>query len=508
MLVRAVPVRQLVNELSASVPGTSIASIGLALALYTYEIHRMSSLRNVEAGEITAIIPALISLGALVGIALVYHQRPFFRLHRHPWTGFSIAGALTLTIFLLSGAAVPLSPAVWLLLRTIQRIGELYLLLCWAEVLTMLPGRAFAVLVALSLLFLGLFNGLSGLFKQNAVLMLIALVPLLSAACLYWFKDKRASFDADPAPLGAAGPAGAFDTSLWPSGTGAGTQRSAVLLFLAPLVGYPFVFGHIHYAWLPSQDGDSVSLAIQLGAAAGTAAAGAALLLLIAYFWGRRKIDLYNLLILPPLGIALYLTSLLHEQWVFLYVIPLNVCQKMVLFLAMLTPYLVPAKRSPLCTWCAAFALYTFGKMLSTSVSSELDNTLYALFVIVFILVLATSSVAGVVLDDNALSREGRSAGGADRAPEETNSPGGAPSVENGELAVICDALARDYRLTRREGEILRLLAEGMTASAIAETLVVSTSTAKTHMRNIYLKLDVHTHSELLLLVHRTATRS
>ena len=180
----------------------------------------------------------------------------------------------------------------------------------------------------------------------------------------------------------------------------------------------------------------------------------------------------------------------------------------MVLFLAMLTPYLIPAKRSPLCTWCAAFALYTFGKMLSTSVSSELDNTLYALFVIVFILVLATSSVAGVVLDDNALSREGRSADGADRAPEETNSPGGAPSVENGELAVICDALARDYRLTRREGEILRLLAEGMTASAIAETLVVSTSTAKTHMRNIYLKLDVHTHSELLLLVHRTATRS
>jgi two-component system nitrate/nitrite response regulator NarL len=45
--------------------------------------------------------------------------------------------------------------------------------------------------------------------------------------------------------------------------------------------------------------------------------------------------------------------------------------------------------------------------------------------------------------------------------------------------------------LTERESEILALLAEGRSAPAIAEQLVVGTSTVKTHLRNIYAKLDV-----------------
>ena len=42
-----------------------------------------------------------------------------------------------------------------------------------------------------------------------------------------------------------------------------------------------------------------------------------------------------------------------------------------------------------------------------------------------------------------------------------------------------------------------------MTAKDVAETLVVSSSTAKTHMRNIYAKLGIHTQNELILMVQR-----
>jgi DNA-binding CsgD family transcriptional regulator len=43
--------------------------------------------------------------------------------------------------------------------------------------------------------------------------------------------------------------------------------------------------------------------------------------------------------------------------------------------------------------------------------------------------------------------------------------------------------------LTRRELEILRLAAEGHTGPIIAERLVISPATVKTHFRNIYVKL-------------------
>jgi LuxR family maltose regulon positive regulatory protein len=46
--------------------------------------------------------------------------------------------------------------------------------------------------------------------------------------------------------------------------------------------------------------------------------------------------------------------------------------------------------------------------------------------------------------------------------------------------------------LTERELEVLRLLAEGMTNPEIGERLYISRPTVKTHVRNIFGKLDVH----------------
>jgi LuxR family maltose regulon positive regulatory protein len=46
--------------------------------------------------------------------------------------------------------------------------------------------------------------------------------------------------------------------------------------------------------------------------------------------------------------------------------------------------------------------------------------------------------------------------------------------------------------LTNREQEVLSLLASGLTTSHIAESLTISSSTAKTHVRNIYQKLGVN----------------
>jgi DNA-binding NarL/FixJ family response regulator len=62
-------------------------------------------------------------------------------------------------------------------------------------------------------------------------------------------------------------------------------------------------------------------------------------------------------------------------------------------------------------------------------------------------------------------------------------------------------ALARVARLSERERAVLRLLADGADHEAIATTLFVSTHTVRTHLRNLYRKLGVHSRKEAVAMV-------
>jgi DNA-binding NarL/FixJ family response regulator len=69
-------------------------------------------------------------------------------------------------------------------------------------------------------------------------------------------------------------------------------------------------------------------------------------------------------------------------------------------------------------------------------------------------------------------------------------------NFNNGEPAGPNEPL-RD-RLTTREREILRLLAEGKSSKEAAEALFISIKTVETHRSNIMRKLDTHSTSELV----------
>ncbi len=64
-----------------------------------------------------------------------------------------------------------------------------------------------------------------------------------------------------------------------------------------------------------------------------------------------------------------------------------------------------------------------------------------------------------------------------------------------------CEAIANRYLLSRRETEVLFLLAKGYNSAYIQEKLYISEGTAKTHIRHIYRKLDIHTQQELMRMV-------
>lgn len=65
------------------------------------------------------------------------------------------------------------------------------------------------------------------------------------------------------------------------------------------------------------------------------------------------------------------------------------------------------------------------------------------------------------------------------------------------------EALRRAALLTRREREVLAILAEGGNNDAIAQALVISPQTARTHIQNVLGKLGVHSRLEAAAFVRR-----
>jgi DNA-binding NarL/FixJ family response regulator len=63
------------------------------------------------------------------------------------------------------------------------------------------------------------------------------------------------------------------------------------------------------------------------------------------------------------------------------------------------------------------------------------------------------------------------------------------------------EALRQMGRLTRREREVLRLLAQGGDNDEIAQQLVISPETARTHIQNLLGKLQVHSRLEAAAFV-------
>lgn len=67
---------------------------------------------------------------------------------------------------------------------------------------------------------------------------------------------------------------------------------------------------------------------------------------------------------------------------------------------------------------------------------------------------------------------------------------------------VDIDAFAAEHGLTARETEVLGLLFQGLSATQVAERLVVSVNTARRHTYNIYHKVGVSSRYELLYMLN------
>ena len=113
----------------------------------------------------------------------------------------------------------------------------------------------------------------------------------------------------------------------------------------------------------------------------------------------------------------------------------------------------------------------------------------------------ANAKLAAAGPSEARLAMERSNAQGADPEGGDTNEQvrGG------GRFRRKCEAVANTFLLSRRETEILFFLAKGHNAAYIQEKLYISEGTAKTHIRHIYRKLDVHSQQELMRTVEDAA---
>ena len=79
----------------------------------------------------------------------------------------------------------------------------------------------------------------------------------------------------------------------------------------------------------------------------------------------------------------------------------------------------------------------------------------------------------------------------------------GEPAEVTDEIPEACATIAARFSLSPREREVLSLLARGRTAAYIGRSLGIAPDTAKTHMRSIYRKMDIHSQQELIELIDR-----
>ena len=118
----------------------------------------------------------------------------------------------------------------------------------------------------------------------------------------------------------------------------------------------------------------------------------------------------------------------------------------------------------------------------------------------------ASAVVAGSAADERAAASSAGAAGaGAPSGAMPGQAAGGAAAQSETEsIKQVCEEIAGRYLLSQRQTEVLYLLARGHNAAYIQDKLCITLSTAKSHIYNIYRKLDIHTQHELLAMVEES----
>ena len=257
------------------------------------------------------------------------------------------------------------------------------------------------------------------------------------------------------------------------------------------------LFNILNHMWRTGGIGVFSPIEIQVFSAAGALLA-ALVLLFLSRPIGRGIIEMF----LVVFSLMALLIASFSEFSVPIYLIPLNAAQKLTFVMMLLAGQRLNDAKVGLAAVCALFVSYRVGlaslhaaQNVLTGVPFGLtetfaNNVIIAVGSIVLLVYAAVELVH--IHDRTAELRAAASPTGKDIDWE---------AIEGYKRAAFNYFLMQRFGLTQREAEIILLVEQGKNAKAISDDLVISQSTAKSHLRNIYAKVDIHSQSEAIALL-------
>lgn len=470
-------------------PQAASIAIGLACAGLALEALRTPAVRNVTF-EVFHPIPYLIEgIGLLIAAFVLGKASKTLRMDKHPFLSIGVGAAASISLFLIMQSGDPLTGDVSRdVVVSAYRLSSALLFVLWAERLYPMGARRAAYAYALSLVVAAILMAILSFCSLAIGQSVLATLPLLSVGLL---------LSSHNAETNAGDNTGAEDTHPLAESLPAlrtKTKRDiliAAVLLLTPLVMRgPFI--SVQSSWIDQQSDSIASFLIQVSMAIGLLLGCGLIFMLIRFLWNKRCIMFFELLIVPLSLLAFYAAQASETLW-FFYVPIVDATYRTLLLFVILMPFLVKTKNS-FALMPIGLGVLIIGRAPFSLLVSILPEAAYAGVFVAFV----TLGIAGSI---TALLASGMF---EDERPEQSLVQP-ASSALNGNLELACDTLAQQRRLTAREREVLGLLAQHYNAPYIAKKLVLSTSTVKTHMRNLYAKLEVHSQSDLYLLLESTA---
>ncbi len=491
------------------VPSVVVTSAGFGLFLLSTEANRLPSVQaatNSASSSTTTPITNTITVIALIVLAIALRDK----LERLTLPNVAIValGALhSVALYELWGLLVPTENAVLAMLcGEIARIVWVVLFFCWINELFPRGPVVTAVAFSLGCIVSAACSGFTALMRADAAVGVLALLPTAASLCLCYV---RAAFKREPAEPDEAN--GAIDVDVralrfdaFESAKEA-AYRHNVLRLVAMSVSmlcYAFVFGYVHMQWVTRPVDDAGYLIMQAGVALGSACAGAFTLLFVRYLWSYFNLQLYLFSLVPVTILALWLTSFVHGASLLFYLILLNFAQKSLYFLMVVFPFAVKMQRSAYLPWIVICLSFEVGKLASVYAMDWAYGVYDALSAVASIVLFCCCAfVMSIDAQQHGQHEASNAAANADSATAGSE-PKAQPPHRN-RFRHACEDLAEEHQLTEREFDAFFLLARGRTAGHIAETLVISPSTAKVYTRSIYAKLGVHSQQDLISMVEQ-----
>ena len=364
-------------------------------------------------------------------------------------------------------------------------IGRAGLSFFWMVAILPLGSRRVCYVLTASILLFAFYCLLIVLFKDEAARVLLVLLPLTSTCCLHAFYRLRSDSFEISTPL--------KDEILVQSQEYL-SLRSNRFVFVTgiviPLICGSMVLAFVNKTWPGVSMEFFQLLSAQMGLLTGAVIMALIQLILARFFWTSTNFMFVSVLV--PLALMVMLLIVVTEpNLITVYFALLLLVSKSLVAFGVYSSYMFRIGNNWMAPWCVAFLCVILGGLISELLMRFIpfNNPLF------FLIVLATIYVASVCLASLHFgvkitqAYEGHLAGGF--------------RGESSYSAAV-HLLADSYDLTARECDILMELGRGRNASYIAERLVISPQTAKTHQKNVYAKMGLHSQQDLIMLIDRT----